>query len=154
MVSVRDSDKWVPLWIRHPLLKDCREVYRTVTLLMLLAVYCYKKWLTRTSIMHLASKHCTYWRDDVLLELSWKLLCSDFTFGMVEVHPESRNATHGEQVRISCTTDSQGVEWEFTRYNSSSTMAICTGSTMNFQVRVQEGGRHRHTHVDHQRCFC
>ena len=48
--------------------------------------------------------------------------------GTVEVHPETINATYGDQVQINCTTESQdehGVEWEFAISGSNHPNSIC-----------------------------
>ena len=75
-------------------------------------------------------------------------LCAGFRCGKVEVHPETANATIGEQVRIICTTESErAVEWEFVN-SLNRRMAMCIRSREHYDL----GDKHecvneKHSHT-------
>ena len=61
-------------------------------------------------------------------------MCIGFTFGSVEVLPQTKNATYGERVKLICCTNPGRVEWEFMKNGTTDLKTICTGNDVYFKV--------------------
>jgi len=60
--------------------------------------------------------------------------------GTIEVHPETINATYGDQVQINCTTESEGqhgVEWEFAIHGSNNPKPLCMENDVNYDLKYE-----------------